>query len=113
MNNCQKLDDQDIEDIKQALARGERGADLARQYGVTTPVISQIKSGVRKPNGRPVAKMVCLTIEEAKALLDSYYAMVSVAKQHLGGSLHPLVDTPKKHFGGMLEKRIAQAEGEK
>ena len=66
MYPSQKLNDQDIEDIKAALASGEKGADLARKYGVTPPVICQIKSGIRKPNGKAFEKCVRLTLDEAK-----------------------------------------------
>lgn len=68
MNTSQKLNDQDIEDIKHALANGQRNAELARLYGVTPATICHIKSGARKPNGKPVVNGVFLTIEEAEDL---------------------------------------------
>lgn len=68
-----KLSDSDVVDIQRALARGVRAADLARGYGVTPAAISQIKAGVRRPNGyvvrRSNERMVELTLEEAEALL--------------------------------------------
>ena len=107
-----KLSGNDVINIQNALARGERVTDLANKYDVSRPTIYKIKSGVRNPNGNPDRpQSVTLSIDEAKALLDSYNAMVAVAKQHLGSNLHPLVDVPKKHFGGILEERIARAEG--
>lgn len=66
MNASQKLNDQDLEDIKLALANGERGTDLARLYGVTPAVITQIKKGTRKPNGKIVDKGVFLTLQQAE-----------------------------------------------
>ena len=69
-----KLSDSDVLDIQRALARGARGADLARGYGVTPAAISQIKAGIRRPNGyvvrRADERMVELTLEEAEALLN-------------------------------------------
>ena len=68
MSSSQKLNDQDIANIKAALSKGERIVDIARKFGVTPPAICQIKSGIRKPNGKDVEKGVFLTVEEAEDL---------------------------------------------
>lgn len=68
MSSSQKLNDQDIANIKMALSKGERIVDIARRFGVTPPAICQIKSGIRKPNGKDIDKGVFLTVEEAEDL---------------------------------------------
>lgn len=105
-----KLSDADIVEIQRALASGVRAADLARGYGVTPPVISQIKSGIRRPNGHGeravepnVEPNVWLTITEAEALLN-----------HLDACAIALPDGVLKsdndELAMLLEQRI---EGEK
>ena len=43
-----KLSDEQVREIRRALARGERGSDLARACGVHRSTISRIKHGVRR-----------------------------------------------------------------
>ena len=43
-----KLSDEQVREIRRALARGERGSDLARAWGVHRSTISRIKHGVRR-----------------------------------------------------------------
>lgn len=102
-----KLSDSDIVDIQRALARGVRGADLARGYGVTPAAISQIKAGIRRPNGyvvrRSAERMVELTLEEAEALLSHLDACALVLSE---GELK----SDNDNLAMMLQQRI---DGEK
>ena len=43
-----KLSDEQVRRVRLALARGERGSDLAREYGVHRSLISRIKTGLRR-----------------------------------------------------------------
>jgi hypothetical protein len=43
-----KLSDEQVREIRRALARGEWGQDLAHVYGVHKSTISRIKCGVRR-----------------------------------------------------------------
>ena len=45
---CTKIKDAQVREIRLALARGERGVDLARVHGVHRSTISRIKHGVRR-----------------------------------------------------------------
>lgn len=45
---CTKIRDAQVREIRLALARGERGVDLALFYGVHRSTISRIKHGVRR-----------------------------------------------------------------
>jgi hypothetical protein len=45
---CTKLSDEQVRQVRLALARGEKGIDLARRYGVHKSLISRINSGVRR-----------------------------------------------------------------
>lgn len=42
-----KLNDAKVREIRERLGAGERGVDLAREFGVRPPIISQIKSRAR------------------------------------------------------------------
>jgi hypothetical protein len=43
-----KLSDEQVRRVRLALARGEKGSDLAREYGVHKTLISRIKTRVRR-----------------------------------------------------------------
>jgi hypothetical protein len=45
---CTKILDAQVREIRRALARGERGSDLARACGVHKSTVSRIKHGVRR-----------------------------------------------------------------
>ena len=49
-----KLSDAQVLGVRRALARGERGRDLARAYGVHKSTICRIGTGTRR--GRPAAR---------------------------------------------------------
>jgi hypothetical protein len=49
-NNNAKFTDQDVREIRQALASGETGGALARRYGVSKSTISLIRNGHRWPH---------------------------------------------------------------
>jgi hypothetical protein len=43
-----KLSDEQVRRVRLALARGEKGSDLAREYGVHRSLIGRIKTGLRR-----------------------------------------------------------------
>lgn len=101
-----KLSDADIVEIQRALASGVRAADLARGYGVTPPVISQIKSGIRRPNGhgervvdQNVEPNVWLTLTEAEALLNHLDACQFWITNHA-------LESENEELAFMLQQRI-------
>lgn len=90
-----------VSEIRLRLNNGEKGCNLAKEFGVSNGYISQIKS---KKKGM---KQVWLTVEEAKGI----YETIEEAKEFLW-KYHkvPLTELGQKDFD-TLKERIEQTEG--
>jgi hypothetical protein len=91
MGRPSKLTDKQWEEIGERLLKGEKAADLAREYGVSKPVISA-RFSKRTKTVKSVANQIVATEEALRALpLSEQVQAVSLAEQlrsisnHLAG----------------------------
>ena len=93
-----------VSEIRLRLANGEKGCDLANEFGVSDSYISQIKSHKRG------MKQVWLTVEEAKYIRTMIEEAMAIRVEYLDyGDESPMDDEAKEMFG-IFCKRIEDAE---
>ena len=86
-----------VSEIRLRLANGEKGCDLANEFGVSDSYISQIKSHKRG------IRQVWLTLEEAKAIAYKLGYLVALTTQSK-------TENETLELTDMLWWRIEQAE---
>ena len=93
------LKHREVSEIRLRLNNGEKGCNLAKEFGVSNAYISQIKS---KKKG---TKQVWLTVEEAEKLMK----LLDLCVYWLSNNQ---VSYDCDAWASLLEKRIEQAEDE-